>query len=230
MTPAPPMATPRRIATATLITAGIVGAVQITVISLTLAVTRTGFDMRRHANSQLVLGDWGWIQTVDFIVFGLLMMAAAIGTARVSRPSRAGLIAAAGVFGYGLGAGVIVGFNPTDPAFGFPPGTPAVYAGYDQISTSARIHGVAGMVGFLAMTTACFAFARYFAGVRRTGWSVASAAMGAAVVVVCGLLGASASAATDQFDFRPTWAVGAALWLYVGAVCVRLRQDAQDAR
>ncbi len=53
--------------TAALLSAGLIGGVQVTLISSVLAATRTGFDVRRHANSQLVLGDWGWAQTLNFV-------------------------------------------------------------------------------------------------------------------------------------------------------------------
>lgn len=216
--------------TVALLLAGVVGGIGVAVISLLLGALRPGFDFRRHANSQLVLGDYGWIQTIDFIVVGLLLMACSVGMARVVGPHRSGQVAAVGVFLYGLCAGVIVGFNPTDPAYGFPPGSPEGYAGLDKISTPAHIHGVAGMIGFLAMTVACFALARYFAGTGAPGWAAGSALMGLSVVAVCGYLAANASAAGTRFNFLPTWVVGTALWLFVPAVCARLIAVARAAR
>lgn len=216
--------------TVALLLAGVAGGIGVTVISLLLGAVEPGFDFRRHANSQLVLGDHGWIQTVDFIVFGLLLMTCAVGIARVVRPYRSGQVAAIGVFLYGLCAGVVVGFNPTDPAYGFPPGTPDEYRGLDKISTSAHIHGIAGMIGFLAMTVACFALARYFAVTGAPRWAAGSAVMGLSVVAVCGYLAANASAAGTRFNFLPTWVVGTALWLFVPAVCARLIALARAAR
>jgi hypothetical protein len=216
--------------TVLLLWAGVVGGLLITAVSGTLALVRPGFDIRRHANSQLVLGDGGWIQTLDFIAFGVLMVACGVGIWRAVSPSRAGRLAAAGVVVYGLGSGIVVGFNPTDPALGFPPGSAPGYPGYDAISTSAKVHGVAGMVGFLAITIACFAFARYFWSLGANRWTVLSAGMGTAVLAVCGYLAAGASAAAGDFNLLPTWVVGAALWCYVSAVAYRLIAALRNGR
>ncbi|WP_319446485.1 MULTISPECIES: DUF998 domain-containing protein [unclassified Mycobacterium] len=212
-------------ATVALLAAGVVGGLQVMVISCALAATRNGFDIRRHANSQLVLGDWGWVQTMNFVVFGLLLTACGMGIAGATWPQRSGMIAAAGVAVYGLGTGVVVGLNPPDPGFGFPPGARQGSVGFDGLSTSAQIHAVAGLIGFLAMTIACFAFASYFAKAKQTRWAVLSAAVGLAVVAVCAYLAASSTAELDSFNYVPTWVVGAALWLYTSAVASKLLVD-----
>ena len=49
----------------------IVGAIQVLI--------RPGFDVRYNVLSQMALGDLGWIQTANFAVSGLLVVAGAIG-------------------------------------------------------------------------------------------------------------------------------------------------------
>ncbi|MBX8686259.1 DUF998 domain-containing protein [Mycobacterium sp. 20091114027_K0903767] len=129
--------------TTALLTAGVVGGSLITAVSLTLALVRPGFDLSRHANSMLVLGDWGWIQTVNFIVCGLLLIGFGAGIWRVASDAWSGRVAAICVALYGLLAGVVVGLSPTDPGFGFPPGAPPGYPGVEGLSASAKIHGAA---------------------------------------------------------------------------------------
>lgn len=208
-----------------LLSAGVIAGIGMTATSCLLAALRTGFDVRRHANSLLVLGDWGWVQTVDFVVFGVLVAAFGLGVWRLAWPLRSGVLAAAGLVVYGIGAGVIVGLNPPPPVFGFPPGSTGGYGGYDKLSTSAKIHGIGGMVGFLAVTVACFAFARYFARQEQRAWSVLSAGVGISVLAVCAYLGANASAEADSFDYLPTWAGSVLLWLYLAAVAGKLWRD-----
>lgn len=207
---------------AALLYAGVVGGVLITVTSCLLAALRPGFDVRRHPNSLLVLGDWGWVQTVDIVLYGSLLMVFGFGVGRATWPQRSGVVAAAGLVVYGLGAGVIVGLNPPAPAFGFPPGTSGSYPGYDELSTTAKIHGIGGMIGFLAVTVACFAFTRYFAGLGDHRWAVVSALAGLSVLAVCAYLGANASRQVDEFDYTPTWLGSVVLWLYISAVAGRL--------
>jgi Protein of unknown function (DUF998) len=49
------------------------------------ALTRTGFDLTRDAASLLDDGSWGWIQSANFVVTGLLLIAAAAGLRRTLR-------------------------------------------------------------------------------------------------------------------------------------------------
>lgn len=211
--------------TSALLTAGVAAGLLLTAVSYTLAFTRSGFDLTRHANSMLVLGDWGWIQSVDFVVCGLLLIAFGAGVWRVAAGIRSGRIAAVCVALYGLLAGVVAGLNPTDPGSGFPPGR----SGVEQASTAATIHGVAGGLGFLAMTCGCFVLARYFARVGDRVWAVMSAAIGVAILAVLAYMGASAGAQTETFNYVPTWVVGTVLWLYVAGVAARLLSSHRDA-
>ncbi|MGW4099478.1 DUF998 domain-containing protein [Mycobacterium sp. NPDC004974] len=223
MTPAPRPAASRL--TTALLAAGLGAGLSITTVSLTLAFTRPGFDLTRHANSMLVLGDWGWIQTVNFVVCGLLLIGFGFGIWRVASGVLSGRVAAMCVTLYGLLAGVVVGLNPTDPGFGFPPGYPEV----EELSTSAKIHGVAGGLGFLAATCGCFALARYFAQMGDRGWMAMSAGVGVAVLSVGAYMGLDAGAHTETFNFVPTWISGAVLWLFVAAVAARLLHSHRDA-
>jgi hypothetical protein len=211
--------------TSALLAAGVAAGLLLTAVSHTLAFTRSGFDLTRHANSMLVLGDWGWIQSVDFVVCGLLLIAFGAGVWRVAAGIRSGRIAAVCVALYGLLAGVVAGLNPTDPGSGFPPGR----TGVEEASTAATIHGVAGGLGFLAMTCGCFVLARYFARAGDRVWAVMSAAIGVAILAVLAYMGASAGAQTETFNYVPTWVVGTVLWLYVAGVAARLLRSHRDA-
>lgn len=215
--------------TIALLTAGVVGGSLITAVSLTLALVRPGFDLTRHANSMLALGNWGWIQTANFIGCGLLLIAFGAGIWRVASHLRSGRVAAICVALYGLLAGVVVGLNPTDPGFGFPPGAPQGYPGVDALSASAEIHGVAGGLGFLAATVGCFALARFFAQLGDRAWVALSAVVGVAVLVVGAYMGLNAGAPSGTFNYVPTWISGAALWLFIVAVAARLLRSHRDA-
>src|SRR5689334_10723610 len=96
------------------------------VVGLAQALTRDGYDLTRHDLSLLANGSLGWIQIANFVLTGLMTIAAAVGMTRALRALGGGpgtvwgprLI---GLYGVGLvGAGVFV----ADPINGFPPGTP----------------------------------------------------------------------------------------------------------
>ncbi|QZH63524.1 DUF998 domain-containing protein [Mycolicibacterium farcinogenes] len=215
--------------TAVLLGAGVAAGSVITTVSLALAFTRPGFDPARHANSLLALGDCGWVQTANFIGCGLLLMAFGVGIWRATSGVLSGRLAAVCVMLYGLLAGVVVGLNPTDPRFGFPPGAAQGYPGADGLSTPAKIHGAAGGLGFLAVTCGCLALARFFAQTGDRVWMVMSAVVGIGVLSVGAYMGLNAGAPTEAFNYLPTWVSGGVLWVFIAAVAVRLLRSHRDA-
>lgn len=155
----------------------VAGPIYVTV-ALAQAFTRQGFDITRHAWSLLTLGDLGWIQVLNFVVTGLMVLAAAAGLHRAGIRSVSRLVA-----GYGLSLVAAGTFRP-DPAEGFPTGTPA---GAGAISWHGMVHLAAGAVGFGCLIAACLLTARAFRRAGRRGWAAYSAAAG--VVLLAGFAG-----------------------------------------
>jgi hypothetical protein len=160
------------------------------------AATRTGFDPVEHPLSLLSVGDLGWIQIANFVFSGLLFLGAAVGMRRVLSPGPASrwgprLI---GVFGAALIAG---GVFVADPGLGFPPGTPDVVP--DEMSWHGIAHSAAPVVGFLALSLACFVFARRSFRLGERGWAWWSIFTGISIQV----LGAMSNM---SLNFIPLWA------------------------
>lgn len=175
------------------------------VVGLAQALTRDGFDMRRHALSLLSLGDAGWIQVANFFASGALVLAGALGVRRLLRGRRGGTWGPIllGVWGLGLiGAGVF----PPDPAPGFPPGTPAP----DGITTRGMLHFVFGALGFYALVAACLVFARRSWALGRRPWAVYSALSGIGFLSVFMGVASGSTAAAAMLAFYA--AVG---WIWV---------------
>jgi hypothetical protein len=188
-------------------------------VGLAQALARPGFDMRRHALSQLANGDLGWIQTANFLVSGALVLAGAIGVRRRLAGSAAGTWGAVllALYGVGLlGAGVFI----ADPGRGFPPGAPD---GATAISRSGLLHFVFGGIGFYALIGACFVFARRFARLGRRGWAFWSVASGVLFFIAFAAIasGSTSSAAMVSFYAAVTW-----IWIWLSAVLLRLRREA----
>jgi uncharacterized protein DUF998 len=137
--------------------AGIAGPLLFVVVFLVEGATRAGYDPRRQFVSLLSLGDGGWVQVADFVVTGALFVgfAAAIG-----RSWRTGigarwvprLVAAVGI------AMISSGVFTTDPAQGYPPGTPAGLP--TEYSWHADIHFLGAAVVFIGLPAAGFIAAR----------------------------------------------------------------------
>jgi hypothetical membrane protein len=162
-----------------LIAGGVVGPILFSVIILIEGATRPGYDAWRMAGSALSLSDQGWMQITNFIVGGLLILGFAVGVRQTfGRGATWGPILLA-VTGMGL---IIAGVFVTDPAFGYPPGTP------DGPAIHMTWHGTlhffpGGLSFFIGLSAACFVFARRFASDPHwRGWAALSVAVGVLVL------------------------------------------------
>jgi hypothetical protein len=105
--------------------------------------------------SVLANGPGGWVQTANFVVCGLLVVAAAIGFARALRPQSRAVGWVLGLYGVCMIAASIFRADPVD---GFPVGTPPGMP--TTISTFGLLHFAAGGIGFLALAISGFVVAR----------------------------------------------------------------------
>src|SRR6185503_13220903 len=144
--------------TKTLLTCGISAGPFYIIVGLIQIAIRPGFDIARHSLSLLANGDLGWIQTLNFLVTGLLLIAGAVGVKRAlqSGPGSKWAPLMLGLYGLGL---IAAGIFSADPALGFPPGTPLEN---NPVSWHGLLHFVVGTIGFIGFIAACFIFARRF--------------------------------------------------------------------
>jgi Protein of unknown function (DUF998) len=127
------------------------------------------YDPLRHPVSSLALGPFGWTQTLNFIVVGMLTLAFAVGLVRLrgARQKVGGTLV--GIWGVGLiGAGAFL----TDPVSGYPPGTPPTPV---EATTSGTLHDLFSVAAFFALGAACFVLA----GGKGWRWAIYSVFSGA---------------------------------------------------
>ncbi|MFI7357845.1 DUF998 domain-containing protein [Streptomyces avidinii] len=202
---------PARSARRTLLAGGTVAGPLFLGAGVVQGITRQGFDFTRNAISQLALGDAGWIQTVNFLLAGALLMGGAAGLRRAVRGERGGGRAAAlvAVFGASFWAAALF---PADAGAGFPVGAPDVAT----MSTHGAVHMLGGMIGYLALCAAFLVLARPLAVRGHRGWAVASRCV--PVAVLAGFAGSAASvlAFTAGAGFGLCW---------LAAVTARLAAD-----
>ncbi|UOX88918.1 DUF998 domain-containing protein [Amycolatopsis sp. FBCC-B4732] len=145
--------------TRTLLTCGILAGPVFVGTAVLQGLTRAGFDFTRHPASILANGSLGFVQVANFLVTGLLTLAAAAGLRRVL-PGRWGprLLA---VYGVSL---ICAGVFRADPQDGFPLGTPA--GPPSSVSWHGALHFACGGVGFAALVAACFAIGAHLPTAR----------------------------------------------------------------
>lgn len=187
------------------------------VVSLAQALTRDGFRLDQHGWSVLENGSLGWIQITNFILTGLMTIAAAVGLGRALTFGRGRRWAPAllAVYGAGLvGAGIFT----ADPAPGFPAGTP------DTITVSGHgmLHFVVGGVGFLGLVAACLVLGSRFASSGRTAWAWFSRVTG---ILFLGAFAGIASGSHGPTTLAFVAAVVLA-WTWLAAVCIHFYRAA----
>jgi hypothetical protein len=151
-------------------------------VSLIQAFLRQGFDLARHPLSLLANGPGGWIQTANFVITGLMVLAAAVGFRRVLGPKSRAVTWLLGGFGVAM---IVAAILPADPVDGFPPGTPEGFP--TSISTTGLLHFVAGALGFTFLAISCFAAARAMS--RRNVPSLARLSLLSGLAIVLGFFG-----------------------------------------
>lgn len=124
-------------------------------VGLVQASVRDGFDLRRHALSLLANGPGGWIQTTNFVLSGLMVIAAAVGFARVLGTTSRALPGLVGAFGASM---IMAAVFPADSMDGFPVGTPM--GSPTSVSATGLLHFIAGTLGFVSLSASCFFAAR----------------------------------------------------------------------
>ena len=82
----------RRSLIAALAAAGIAGPIIFTVVALMQSLLRQDHSLVAHPISALAAGSSGWVQNVNFLLFGLFMIAYGVGLHLGVRPSRAGVV------------------------------------------------------------------------------------------------------------------------------------------
>ncbi|MCC7123819.1 MAG: DUF998 domain-containing protein [Acidobacteria bacterium] len=133
-------------------------------LGLAQAFVRDGFDLGRHPLSVLANGPGGWVQTVNFALTGVMVMAAAVGFKRALGSSARATTWCLGVYGLSV---FLAAVFPADPVDGFPPGTPE--GPPTSISTIGLLHFIVGALGFLSLAISALTATRPMMR-RGLGW------------------------------------------------------------
>ena len=171
-----------------------------------LALVSDGFELSRDALSLLLLGDLGWLHSLNLVLSGLMTLAAAIGLWRSPGQPRAVAILV-GLYAAGL---LVLPLFPPDPTEHYPPG-----AGAGEATTAGLLHLGIGALGFLAMASAAVLAAPWLRRRRvPTAWSLVAAA-----VIVVGFAGGAALSQV-AVGLGLLWLAVLATWAWLAAISV----------
>jgi len=124
-------------------------------VGLAQTILRDGFVFARHPLSVLTNGPGGWIQTVNFVLTGFMVLGASVGFGRMLGRKARAMRWFLGGFGVSM---IVASIFPADPVDGFPPGTPL--GPPTSISTTGLVHFIAGVLGFAFLAISYFFAAR----------------------------------------------------------------------
>jgi hypothetical protein len=187
------------------------------IVFLIEGALRAGYNALRQPVSALALGNRGWVQRVNFMATGVLMLACAFGL-HLAPLSHSSFWAPflIGLYALGLiGAGIFV----TDVT-----GLPAAISTPAKRDVSGVIHDLFSLIVFVSLFVACFVFAHLFAISGSSSWEIYSVVTG--ILFAIGfLLFARGFASTSRLASiagllqRLTIAIG---WIWIALVAAHL--------
>ena len=152
------------------------------VVGVAQGLLRPGFSFARHSLSVLANGDYGWVQTANFALSGLMVITAALGVSRVAGRSARATSWALGLFGLGVALAAVFRADPVD---GFPVGTP--FEPPTGISTPGLLHFVVSALAFTSFGVSALLAARLLA--RRGERTMARFSSASGLVMLLGFFG-----------------------------------------
>ena len=177
-------------------------------VAIAQGLLRPGFDLLHDDVSLLANGDWGWVQTLNFVLTGTCVIVFSAGLARAIGGWAPRLTA---VYGLGLvGAGIF----SADPMNGFPAGAPIRP---ETVSFHGILHIVFAGVGFICLVAACIVIARRFGRERRRGWMAFSLVTGIAFLAAFAGVASGSGSAVVVLAF---WAALVLAWSWMAAVAI----------
>ncbi len=154
-----------------LLACGIIAPLLNIVVVLVLGAVRPGYNAWKVPDSNLELGEGGWIQITNYLLTGALLLAFAAGM-RLRLPTGRGSTwgpILLGVYGFTF---VAIGPILPDPSLGYPAGA----------STASTVHGtihiLLGLLQFTSLIAACFVLSRRDEEPKTIGWHRYSVATG----------------------------------------------------
>ena len=205
-----------------LLAAGTAGGLVFAGVYLAEGATRAGYRALAQPISALSLGPGGWVQQLNFIVFGVLVCLSAAGWRAALAPGRGAV--AFPVLRVIAGVGLVMdGLFSQDPSGGYPPGARAGVA-----TVHGQVHTLFAMITITALAAGCFVLARRFAA--QPGWrpwTVFAVAAGVATIAFIAAFGA----AGGHGGLAGLWerAAGGATSVLTVAVLARLAMTSHPA-
>jgi len=207
----------QKLSTRALLACGVLGGPMYVTVTMAEALTRDGFDLKRHRFSWLTTGDLGWIHQLNMVMVGVLTVLFAAGVRQVLRTGRGSVWGPRLLVLFGV-AYIIGGLLRADPVAGVPPGTTP-----EMVHTTwhGAVQNASRGVSTLLLIAANLVTAMRFAAEGRRGWAWF---YGAAFPVVLAALTAVGFVAIGHYRSAFALAILSTPWILVTALATHLYQ------
>jgi hypothetical protein len=165
--------------TSLLLLGGPLGCALAILVFLTLGFTRANYSSLKHPVSSLALEHLGWIESVSFMLSGILVFIFSFGLDRTLKEVKGGRWTASFIAAVGMGL-IGAGIFKTDPVYGYPTHEPMLL---EQTTLSGKLHELLSIFVFIGLPVAAFRFTRQFMEEGEAGWATYSLVSGIAVLV-----------------------------------------------
>ncbi len=173
--------------TKTLLFCGVIATPIFIITFLIGGFIRPDYLSLRHPISSLSIGKNGWIQSLNFIVSGILILAFSLGMDRAIRNSEKMRWAPRLIALVGMGL-VGAGICTSDPIYGYPMNLPLRLS---QFTIHGHLHDFFSIFVFICQPLTCFKFGRLFASRNKNAWASYCYINGIAMLVIFALAGAA---------------------------------------
>jgi len=153
-----------------LLMCGSIGCVLFIVLFLIQGIIREGYTPLKFPVSSLAIGDAGWVQTLNFLISGLLVFLFAIGFRRATPLLKKSVWTSRLIAAVGIGL-IGAGLFKTDPVYGYPTTEPLALA---QFTPTGHLHDVFSIFVFTCAPIVIFKMRRRFTEADRKGWAAYS--------------------------------------------------------
>jgi hypothetical protein len=207
----------KKLPTRALLACGVVAGPLYVMVTMAQALTRDGFDLRKHRFSWLTTGDLGWIHQSNMVLVGVLTVLFAVGVRQALGTSRGATWGPRLLALFGA-AYIIGGLLKADPVAGFPPGTTP-----EMVHTTwhGALQNASRGASTLVLIATNLVIATWFASEGHRGWAWF---YGAAFPVVLAALTAVAFVAIRHPRSAFALAILATPWVLVTALAIHLYQ------
>jgi hypothetical membrane protein len=157
-----------------LLVLGAAGPIIFIVAYLLNGALQPGYSSWHDSISTLSLAPYGWVQIINFMLYGVLTLCFAQGLKHAGVSNAWGFVLLV-IAGLGL---LVIGPFRTDPVLGFPAGDPST------VTVVGSVHSLASLVVFLAFPAAALAMSRRLLFRYWVAFSIATSVLSLAAVAL----------------------------------------------